>query len=137
MKRLLLDTSAYSGLLRGDEGIQLLIRRADALYLNPIVLGELRAGFGAGQRARKNESYLRRFLSSPRAAVLNIDEETSERYALIMNSLWSAATPVPTNHIWIAASAMQHGLAVLTMDAHFQKIPQILTCYVPQQPASR
>jgi tRNA(fMet)-specific endonuclease VapC len=136
MKRLLLDTSAYSGLLRGDEDIQGFIRRADALYLNAIVLGELRAGFGAGQRARKNEGYLRRFLASPRVSVLSLDEETSERYALIMNSLWSAATPVPTNDIWIAASAMQHGLAVLTMDAHFQKIPQILTYHVPLRPAS-
>jgi predicted nucleic acid-binding protein len=137
MNRLLLDTSAYSGLLRGDDDIQRFIRRADALYLNPIVLGELRAGFGAGQRARKNEGHLRRFLGSPRVTVLNIDEETSERYALIMNSLWSAATPVPTNDIWIAASAMQHGLAVLTMDAHFQRIPQILTRHVPSRPTSR
>jgi predicted nucleic acid-binding protein len=37
----------------------------------------------------------------------------------------------PTNDIWIAANAMQHGLAVLTMDAHFQKIPQILAYHVP------
>jgi tRNA(fMet)-specific endonuclease VapC len=131
MKRLLLDTSGYSGLLRGHEYIHECIRRADAVYLNPIVLGELRAGFGAGERARKNEAYLRRFLASPRVAVLAIDEETSERYASIMNSLWTAATPVPTNDIWIAASAMQHGLAVLTTDAHFQKIPQILAYCVP------
>jgi tRNA(fMet)-specific endonuclease VapC len=131
MKRFLLDTSAYSGLLRGHEDINECIRHADAVYLNPIVLGELRAGFGAGERARKNEDYLRRFLASPRVAVLTIDEETSERYASILNSLWAAATPVPTNHIWIAASAMQHGLPVLTMDAHFQNIPQILAYHVP------
>jgi len=137
MKGLLLDTSAYSGLLKGHEDIQRHIRRADTLYLNPVVLGELRAGFGAGQRARKNEDYLRRFLASPRVAVLAIDEDTSERYALIVNSLWSAATPVPTNDIWIAATAMQHGLAVLTMDGHFQRIPQILAYYVPSQSVSR
>jgi len=137
MKRLLLDTSAYSGLLRGHEDIRQCIRQADALYLNPIVLGELRAGFGAGRRAGKNEGYLRRFLASPRVAVLAIDEETSERYAVIMNSLWSAATPVPTNNIWIAASAMQHGLVVLTLDAHFQKIPQILAHQVPSRSVSR
>jgi predicted nucleic acid-binding protein len=28
--------------------------------------------------------------------------------------------------VWIAASAMQHGLVVLTMDAHYLKVAQIL-----------
>jgi tRNA(fMet)-specific endonuclease VapC len=129
MKRLLLDTSAYSGLLRGHKEIHRRIRQAEAIYVNPIVLGELRAGFGIGMRARKNEDYLGRFLASPRVAVLTIDAETSERYALILNSLWAAASPVPTNDIWIAASAMQHGLAVVTTDAHFLKIPQILVVH--------
>jgi tRNA(fMet)-specific endonuclease VapC len=129
MKRLLLDTSAYSGLLRGHEEIHRRIRQAEAIYVNPIVLGELRAGFGTGMQARKNEDYLGRFLASPRVAVLTIDEETSERYALILNSLWAAASRVPTNDIWIAASAMQHGLAVVTTDADFLKIPQIMVIH--------
>ena len=30
------------------------------------------------------------------------------------------------NDIWIAASAMQHGLPILTSDRDFQKIPQII-----------
>ncbi len=131
MKRLLLDTSAYSGLLRGHEEIHRRIRQADEVYVNPIVLGELRAGFGAGRQARKNEGYLGRFLASPRVAVLSIDAETSERYALILKSLWAAASPVPTNDIWIAASAMQHGLAVVTTDAHFLRIAQILVIHLP------
>jgi tRNA(fMet)-specific endonuclease VapC len=131
MKRLLLDASAYSGMLRGNEGVHRFIRQADVLYLSPIVLGELRAGFGAGRQIKKNEDYLRRFLASPRVALLLIDAETAERYALILGSLWTAATPVPTDNIWIAASDMQHGLAVVTMDAHLLKIPQILVCHVP------
>ena len=30
------------------------------------------------------------------------------------------------NDLWIAASAMQHGLPILTSDRDFQKIPQII-----------
>jgi predicted nucleic acid-binding protein len=126
MTRLLLDTSAYSALLRGHEGVQAHLRRAEAIYVNPIVLGELRAGFGRGRQGRKNEGYLQRFILSPRVTVLSVEAETSERYAFILNALWEAGTPMPTNDIWIAASAMQHGLAVLTTDAHFLKITQIL-----------
>jgi predicted nucleic acid-binding protein len=35
-------------------------------------------------------------------------------------------TSIPTNDIWIAASAMQYGLRLLTADRHFLKVPQII-----------
>jgi predicted nucleic acid-binding protein len=79
-----------------------------------------------GSRRRKNEAELRRFLGSPRVALLDVTEETAERYAVILNGLWRAGTPIPTNDIWIAASAMEYGLTVVTTDEHYRKIPQIL-----------
>jgi predicted nucleic acid-binding protein len=36
-----------------------------------------------------------------------------------------------TNDVWIAASAMQYGLKVLTTDRHYIEIPQIITEYHP------
>ena len=39
--------------------------------------------------------------------------ETAERYAVILNGLWMIGRPIPTNDLWIAASAMQHGLTIL------------------------
>jgi tRNA(fMet)-specific endonuclease VapC len=133
MRRLLLDTSAYSALLRGHNGIQMHLRSAEEIYVNPIVLGELRAGFGRGRQGGKNEDYLQRFLSSPRVTILSVDAETSERYAFILNALWEIGAPAPTNDIWIAASAMQYGLPILTTDTHFQKISQVIVYYLPPQ----
>ena len=70
------------------------------------------------------------FLGSLHVEVLHIDEETAECYAEIAAGLKAAGTPIPTNDIWIAAGAMQYGLRVVTTDAHFRLIPQILTdCY--------
>jgi tRNA(fMet)-specific endonuclease VapC len=126
MTRILVDTSAYSALLRGHDGVQKHLQLAEEIYINPIVLGELRAGFEKGRQGGKNEGYLQRFISSPRVTILPIDAETSERYAFILNALWEDGAPTPTNDIWIAATAMQHGLAVLTTDAHFLKIAQVL-----------
>jgi hypothetical protein len=37
--------------------------------------------------------------------------------------------PIPTNDIWIAASAMELGAAVLTTDAHFRRISHILVIF--------
>jgi predicted nucleic acid-binding protein len=95
-----------------------------------VVLGELRAGFMRGKWRVKNERELREFLSSPRVNVVGLDDATAERYAVILNSLWKTGTPIPTNDIWIAASAMQHGLRILTLDAHYQKVSQVIVDYV-------
>jgi predicted nucleic acid-binding protein len=127
----MLDTSAYSAFMRGHPEILSAIREADEIFLNSIVIGELIAGFIKGGRRRKNENELSRFLGSTRVAILDVTEETTERYAVILNSLWRAGTPIPTNDIWIAASAMEHGLRLLTTDDHYQNLPQVLVDYFP------
>lgn len=124
--KIMLDTSAYSAFMTGRPELKELIQRADAIYLNPIIVGELLAAFIKGRNERKNRGLLRRFLSSPRVVLADLDEETSERYGIIINHVWSCGTPIPTNDIWIAASAMQHGLRLITSDAHFQKVPHII-----------
>lgn len=129
MTRLLLDTSGYSAFMRGCPEAVAALQEADEVCLNPVVLGELLAGFIRGKRRKKNESELKTFLQSPRAKILDVNFETAERYAVILNSLWKAGTPIPTNDIWIAASAMQHGLHLLTTDAHYQKVSQIIVDY--------
>lgn len=129
--RLLLDTSAYSAFMRGHAEIRAVVQDNEEIFLNSVILGELIAGFIKGGRRRKNENELRRLLASPRVGVLDVTEETAERYAVILNSLWRAGTPIPTNDIWIAASAMEHGLRLVTTDDHYQKVPQIMTDYFP------
>jgi predicted nucleic acid-binding protein len=106
------------------------LREADEIYLNSIVLGELLSGFVTGARREKNEAELARFLASSRVNLLDVDESTAERYALIFATLRAQGTPIPTNDLWIAASAMEHGLRLLTLDGHFTRVPQILTQFV-------
>lgn len=126
MSRVLVDTSAYSAFMRGDASVVAALQRAGQLYLSPIVLGELLAGFRKGSKRQQNEDRLRRFLDSPRVDVLDIDDETAERYALILDTLRRAGTPVATHDLWIAATAMQYGLRLVTLDSDFLKIPQII-----------
>lgn len=129
MSRVLLDTSAYSAFMRGDAAVKERLQTAEAIYLTPVVLGELRVGFLRGRTRQKNEDRLRQVLNSSRVSILTVDDETAERYAVILNGLWTTGTPIPTNDIWIAASAMQYGLTVVTTDSHFLKIPQILVSH--------
>ena len=126
MKRILLDTSAYSAFMRGNGKVKSIIQEALEIHLSPVVLGELKAGFRRGRHRRKNEAELETFMSSPRVSVPEIDEETADGYAEILNDLKEAGTPIPTNDLWIAASAMQHGIRVVTSDAHFKNVRRIL-----------
>jgi tRNA(fMet)-specific endonuclease VapC len=130
VNRFLLDTSAYAAFMRGHPHTVAAIRQADEITLSATVLGEMLAGFMSGGQRKKNEAELARFLESPRVSLIDVDEQTAERYAVIFTTLRAAGTPIPTNDLWIAASAMQHGLRLLTLDAHFQQVPQILTHFI-------
>lgn len=123
--RILLDTSAYSALIRGHADIVDLARDADEVFLNPIVLAELQAGFLKGTKTRENEHRLRGFLDEPGVGIVAIDAETAERHALIADALRRAGTPCGTHDVWIAASAAQHGLRIVTCDRDFLVFDQV------------
>jgi tRNA(fMet)-specific endonuclease VapC len=114
---------------RGDKRLLAPIQEASAAFLTPVVIGELLFGFLSGGLEPRNRSLLREFVQSPRVAVLPLDDETAERYAIIRDYLRQQGTPIPVNDLWIAASAAQHGLRLLTLDDHFKRVPQVLAEY--------
>lgn len=122
---LALDTNRYTDLCRGLPEVVNPVLRADRVFVPFVVLGELRAGFQAGTRAKQNERLLRRFLNTPRVRLLLPDEQTTHHYAVLFGQLRRQGTPIPTNDLWIAALVMQHDLTLLARDAHFDHLPQL------------
>ena len=96
------------------------------LVFSAISIGELFSGFKCGSREAGNREELNFFLDSPRVVVHPIDEGTADFYASILNNLKAAGTPIPTNDIWIAAIAFQHGYKMYSKDKHFNLIPGLL-----------
>jgi predicted nucleic acid-binding protein len=122
VRPLLIDTNAYTAFKRGDPDIVEALAWADSLLVNSVVLGELLAGFAAGAREARNREELASFLDSPRVQVLTITSRTADAYALVYANLRRKGAPIPSNDLWIAASAMESGAAVLTLDAHFSQV---------------
>ncbi len=119
MKKILIDTNAYSELIEGNVKIQVILD-AHSVCIPLIVIAELRAGFQYGSRQQKNEQILKAFLE--KAEVIAPNLETTTEYAKIYAALRKAGNPIPTNDIWIAAIGKQYDLPLLTLDSHFRFI---------------
>jgi tRNA(fMet)-specific endonuclease VapC len=122
MRPIALDTNAYIAFKRGDEQIVAVLQHAPSIIVCVTVLGELLGGFAAGQRESNNRSELTQFLNTPRVKIVFSTTATADLYALVYAALRRKGQPIPTNDLWIAASSLEHGAALLTYDAHFQSI---------------
>jgi predicted nucleic acid-binding protein len=123
--KLAVDTNRYSDFAKGIPDVVAALERAEALYLPFVVVAELRCGFVGGSRLRQNEVGLNRFLGRHNVHPLYADDQTTHCYAAIHEQLRRQGTPIPTNDLWIAALAVQHGLTLYARDAHFDHLPQI------------
>lgn len=122
MRQILIDTNIYSSALRGDNAVVEVLRKQREIGFTVISIGELLSGFKGGNRDSENRSELEDFLDSPRVTIYTIDEDTAEFYSDILNNLRKASTPIPTNDIWIAAIAFQHGFKLYSTDDHFRQV---------------
>lgn len=119
---ILLDTNAYSALLRGHADVARRVRRAERILLSAIVVGELLFGFRNGSRYETNHQELDEFLASPFVSLLPVGLVTADRFGRIAAGLKRKGKPLPTNDIWIAAHAMESGGELVSFDHHFEDV---------------
>ena len=126
MNKVLIDTNIYSAAMRGEKNIVSTLKKIHHIGISTVCIGELFSGFKGGRKEKTNRSELAEFLDSPRVWLYKVDEITADYYSEILNQLKKNGTPIPTNDIWIAASAFQHGLKLYTLDKHFANITSII-----------
>ncbi|MFZ4614836.1 MAG: PIN domain-containing protein [Rectinemataceae bacterium] len=119
---LVLDTNAYSAFRRDDQAAIDLLEEADELIVPTIVVGELLAGFLGGNRWEANWAGLLEFLGQPGVRLHQLGLKEAEKYGMLVRNLRATGSPLPTNDLWIAATALALGAAVATRDAHFGTI---------------
>jgi len=121
-RMVLIDTNVYAGFKTGDEKAVEEIRNAETIGMNSVLLAELYAGFRLGSREKKNLAELEAFRESARVKTFDVTERTAFFYSHVLAGLRRKGHPIPTNDIWMAASAMEHGMVLLSFDEHFHFI---------------
>jgi len=122
MKKILLDTNAYTRLLTGTEEVLDVVGAAETVYVSVFVLGELYAGFAGGSKEKENKETLQRFLLKPMVKILNATSETAEVFGSLKSTLGKAGTPVPINDLWIASHGIETSSTAISYDKHYKKI---------------
>jgi len=127
---LLLDTNAVIALLSANATLASTLAGTD-LFVPIIVIGELYYGAYKSTRVSENLTRVKEFAKAN--ALLGCDEATADYYGQVQNTLRAKGRPIPQNDVWIAAIALQHGLALVTRDAHFGAVDGLAlqTWYLP------
>ncbi|MDO8632287.1 MAG: type II toxin-antitoxin system VapC family toxin [Phycisphaerales bacterium] len=111
------DTSFVIGVLKGTVEST---RPFSEVAFPFVVIGELRFGAMGGRDPQRKIAEIDEMVQ--RSTTLAGDGETARVYANVRHRLKAAGTPLPENDIWIAAICLQHGLPLLTLDRHFDRI---------------
>jgi len=118
--RFLLDTNISIAFLSGERAVVDQVDDVDAYFVSSIIAGEMFYGASYSANVDENIRRIESFLGD--AELVACDEGTSRLYGEIKASLRRKGRPIPDNDIWIAASAKQHSLELVTRDGHFEEV---------------
>lgn len=122
MKKIVLDTNAYRGLMDEDEKMVKVVESAKEVILPIVVVGELFEAFKLGTREKFNLEKIEMFLDRANVTLGLVSVETAHVYADIRVKLHRKGKPIPVNDVWIAALTMESGAVLVTNDGHFKEI---------------
>lgn len=118
---MLIDTCVLSEIQRkqGSEQVRSRVEAipADNLFLSVLTLGELRKGIDklkAGARKRSLEAWLDQLVNSAQGHILPVDHETALIWGEVTARTEKLGRPIPAIDGLIAATALQHGLHLMT-----------------------
>jgi tRNA(fMet)-specific endonuclease VapC len=116
----LIDTNIVIALFAEDASVQRHIAAAEEIFIPVTVIGEL--FFGAFNSAHQEANLSRIEEFALFNVVLPCGVGTGKEYGRIKKLLKEKGSPIPENDIWIAATAMEHGLTLVTRHEHFTNV---------------
>lgn len=127
MRRIILDTNIYSAFKRNDSVAVNLLKRAEYIAINTVILGELLAGFRCGTKELQNRLELDQFIDSPRVDTIGLDDQTSEFYAQVFFGVATTGEADPFKRSLAGrVGAATWFSAGISYDNHFASISGLL-----------
>jgi tRNA(fMet)-specific endonuclease VapC len=118
--RYLLDTNVAIRVLNREVDLESRRDRGLEAFLCVTVVGELLFGAAKSASPDDNRSRIERLLDV--CPLIPHDLDTAKRYGALKAAQRSKGRPIPENDIWVAASALQHGLILAARDRHFEYV---------------
>jgi tRNA(fMet)-specific endonuclease VapC len=116
----LFDTNAASALIRQTSALMAALDPSCLVRLPLAAAGELLYGAHHAANTAAQLAKVRAFIG--RVRVILPDQETAEMYGRIKAGLRLAGQMIPENDLWIAATALQLSLPLVTQDRHFTSV---------------
>lgn len=116
----LLDTNALIAWMGFDPALNRRFAGRD-IYASVVSIGELYFGACKSNLRSRNAAAIQRLLGY--AELVRLDLPVAELYGDLKQQLRAAGKPIPDNDLWIAATAIEHHLVLVTRDKHFELIP--------------
>ncbi len=120
----LLDTSVW---IAAESGRSLATELLPAeAAISVVTVGELAAGVLAAVDARTRALRLRTLNDVADIEALPVDVDVARRWAELRVQLRSVGHRAPANDVWIAATALVHGLPIVTQDDDFAPLADVV-----------
>ncbi|HYT09123.1 MAG TPA: type II toxin-antitoxin system VapC family toxin [Mycobacteriales bacterium] len=116
----LVDTSIYVGQERRRP---LLAEPPAATAVSIVTIGELRAGVLSADDARSRSIRLQTLMRALATTPLPVDAPVAVAWAELRAALRELKHRMPVNDSWIAATAIAHGMPVVTQDGDYDDVP--------------
>jgi predicted nucleic acid-binding protein len=94
----------------------------DELAVSIVTIGELRAGVLVADSVETRDRRLRTLTAALELDPFPIDDAVAAQWARLRVLLRDSGQRMPVNDSWIAATAMAHGVPVLTQDDDFPSV---------------
>jgi predicted nucleic acid-binding protein len=119
----LADTSVFIARESGRELDEAAL--PDQLAISVVTIGELRAGVLAAEDVRTRERRLGTLTAALALDPLPVDDNVAEAWARLRVLLREAGQRMPVNNSWIAATAIAHGVPVVTQDSDYVDLDEL------------
>jgi hypothetical protein len=116
----LIDTSIYVG---WEQGRPLLGDPPSSTAVSIITVAELRAGVLAAADAKSRSIRLETLMRALATVPLPVDSPVAVAWAELRGRLRERGRKMPVNDSWIAATAIAHGMPVVTQDDDYAGVP--------------